>query len=307
MDSSKVSSTDFFENLIEHLHDGIVFLDTEKRIILWNDGAEEISGYLKKDIIGNHCSENILILTDGGGMQICKDACPVKETLKDGQVRSFEAYLQHKEGFRLPVNMRVLPIFDREKRIIGAVETFNDTSPKVLMPQKTEELQKMSMLDSLTELGNKKYLELHLKLRLEEMQKHKLPLGILLIDIDRFKKINESHGPIVGDKILRMTARTLSNNIRFFDVVGRWDGEQFLVIIFNIDEHKLDLVANKLRLLVSQSNTQVEEKLLAVTVSIGGTVARLRDNADTLLQKATRFLQICKEKGRNRVCCKFED
>jgi diguanylate cyclase (GGDEF)-like protein/PAS domain S-box-containing protein len=307
MDSTQVSNTDFFENLIEHLHDGIVFLDTERKVILWNDGAEEISGYLKKDVIGNFCSENILILTDDRGMQICKDICPVKETLQDGKVRSFEAYLHHKEGFRLPVNMRVLPIFDRGKKIIGAVETFNDTSPKVLMPQKTDELKKMNMLDPLTELGNKKYLELHLKLRLEEMQKHKLPLGILLIDIDHFKRINETHGAVVGDKILRMTARTLSNNIRFFDVVGRWDGEQFLVIIFNIDENKLDLVANKLRLLVSQSNIQIEEKLLAATVSIGGTVARLRDNSDTLLQKAARFLKTCKDQGRNRVCCKFED
>lgn len=166
--------------------------------------------------------------------------------------------------------MRILPIFDRENKIIGAVETFNDTSPKVLMPQKADELKKMNMLDLLTELGNRKYLELHLKLRLEEMQKHSLPLGILLIDIDRFTKLNQTHGTVVGDKILRMTARTLSNNIRFFDVVGRWQGEQFLIIIFNIDEHKLDLVANKLRLLISQSNIQVENKLLSVTVSIGG-------------------------------------
>jgi len=307
MDASETSSTDFFENLIEHLHDGIVFLDSEKRIILWNLGAEEISGYQKKNVIGNFCSENILILTDGGGMHICKDSCPVDKTLRDGKVRSFEAYLQHTEGFRLPVDMRILPIFDREKKIIGAVETFNDTSPKVLMPQQTDELKKMDMLDSLTELGNRKYLELHLKLRLEEMQKHKLPLGILLIDIDHFKKLNESHGTVVGDKILRMTARTLSNNIRFFDVVGRWQGEQFLIIIFNIDEHKLDLVANKLRLLVSQSNIQIENKLLAVTVSIGGTVARLRDSSNTLIQKAEHFLKTCKEQGRNRVCCKYED
>lgn len=307
MNSTKVSGTDFFEDLIEHLHDGIVFLDSGKRIILWNDGAEEISGYQKKDVLGNLCSENILILSDSGGMQICKDACPVMETLQDGDKRSFEAYLHHKEGFRLPVNMRILPIFNREKKIIGAVETFNDTSHKVLMPQKTDELKKMNMLDSLTELGNRKYLELHLKLRLEEMQKHHLPLGILLVDIDHFKKVNETHGSAVGDNLLRMTARTLSNNIRFFDVVGRWEGGQFLVIIFNVDEHKLDLVANKLRLLVSQSNVQIENNLVAATVSIGGSVARLRDNSDTLLQKAENFLKICKKKGRNRVCCKFED
>ena len=126
-------------------------------------------------------------------------------------------------------------------------------------------------------------------------------------DIDHFTKINETHGTVIGDKILRMAARTLANNIRFFDVAGRWEGEQFMVIIFNIDENKLDLVANKLRLLVSQSNIQLENKLLNATVSIGGSVARLRDNSDTLLQKAANFLKICKAAGRNRVCCKFEE
>jgi diguanylate cyclase (GGDEF)-like protein len=203
--------------------------------------------------------------------------------------------------------MRIMPIMDSEQKILGAVETFYDTSPRVLIPQKAQELRKMSLLDPLTELGNKAYLEAQLMLKLDEMNKHHFPLGILLIDIDNFNATNETHGTVVGDKILRMVAHTLANNIRFHDIVGRWAGEQFLVIIFNIHETKLDLVANKLRLLISQSNIQVGTKLLSVTVSIGATVARLSDNTRTILDRVDRLMRQSKKGGRNRVSTNLED
>ncbi|MBN1221624.1 MAG: diguanylate cyclase [Candidatus Aminicenantes bacterium] len=301
MDTSQTSSTVFFENLIEHLHDAIIFLDTDKKILLWNRGAEETSGFLKPEIIGKKCFENILIQSDGGVLKVCKTSCPVEKTFRDGQERIYDAYLQHKEGFRLPVTLHVLPIFDRERNVIGAVETFHDTSPKIIIPQKMEELKRMNLLDPHTELANRKYLEIQLKLRLEEMNRHKLPLGILLVDIDHFSKFNEVHGKEVGDKVLRMVSRTLSNNIRFFDVIGYWEGGRFLILVFNINESKLDLVANKLRLLVSQSSIQIEAKLLGVTVSIGAAVALLRDNSASLICKTENLLKTSKKHGGNRV------
>jgi len=305
MDTSKPSTTDFFENLIEHLHDAIIFLDAEKKIILWNHGAEETTGLKKNEIIGRRCFENILIHRENESLQICTTCCPVDQTLSDGQVRAYDVYLQHKEGFRLPVAMRILPIFDREKNIIGAVETFYDTSPKIFIPQKMDELKKMNLLDPETDLANRKYLEIQLKLRLDEMQKHKTPLGILLIEIDNFSTFNEMHGKDIENQVLRMVSRTLEKNIRFFDVVGHWDAERFLIIIFNINESKLDLVANKLRLLVSQSSIQHESKLLGVTVSIGAAVAVLRDNSDSLLRKAQNLLKLSKRFGGNKVSIQF--
>jgi diguanylate cyclase (GGDEF)-like protein len=307
MDSIKTINNDFFKNIIEYLNDGVVFLDSQRNIFFWNQGAVEISGFTKSEVMGQKCFENILIPADHEDLQICKNDCPVNKTMRDGKIRNFEAYLHHKEGYRLPVFMRIIPIMDSEQKIVGAVETFFDTSPKVLIPQKANELRKMSLLDPLTELGNKAYLEAQIKLRLDEMNKHHLPLGVLLIDIDHFNATNETHGTVVGDKILRMVARTLANNIRFYDIVGRWGGEQFLVIIFNIQETKLDLVANKLRLLISQSNIQVGTKLLSVTVSIGATVAQLRDNTRTIMDRVDRLMRHSKNAGRNRVSTTFED
>ncbi len=307
MDPVKTITSDFFENIIEYLHDGVVFIDDHCQVIFWNQGAVDISGYTKADVLGQKCSENILIPTDNTDLQLCKNDCPVDKTIRDGKIRSFEAYLHHKEGYRLPVFMRILPIMNTEHEIIGAVETFYDSSPKVLIPQKAQELKRMNLLDPLTELGNKTYLEAQIKFRMDEMNKHRLPLGVLLIDIDHFTSINETHGTVVGDKILRMVARTLANNIRFYDIVGRWAGEQYLVIIFNIEESKLDLVANKLRLLISQSNIQVGTKLLAVTVSTGATIAQLRDNTQTIIDRVNGLMRQSKKMGRNRVSITFGD
>jgi diguanylate cyclase (GGDEF)-like protein/PAS domain S-box-containing protein len=307
MNSLKTIDSDFFSNIVEYLKDGIAFLDSQNKFFFWNQGAVDITGFTKAEIVGKSCFEDILIPSDGDDLQLCRNDCPVEKTRRDGKIRSFEAYIHHREGYRLPVFMRVLPIMDSEEKIIGAVETFYDTSPRVLIPQKTQELRKMSLLDPLTELGNKAYLEAQIKLRMDEMHRHQFPLGILLIDIDHFNATNETHGTVVGDKILRMVARTLANNIRFYDIVGRWAGEQFLVLIYNIQETKLDLVANKLRLLISQSNIQVGTQLLSVTVSIGATVAMLRDNTRTILDRVDRLMRHSKQEGRNRVSITLED
>jgi diguanylate cyclase (GGDEF)-like protein/PAS domain S-box-containing protein len=307
MDPLKTISSDFFKNIVEYINDGVALLDSQRKIFYWNQGAIDITGFTKAEILGHKCFENILIPSENDDLQICKNDCPVEKTIRDGKIRNFEAYFHHKEGYRLPVFMRIMPIMDSEQKIIGAVETFFDTSPKVLIPQKAQELRKMNLLDPLTEMGNKAYLESQIMLRLEEMNKHHFPLGVLLIDIDRFNATNETHGTVVGDKILRMVARTLANNIRFYDIVGRWAGEQFLIIIFNIQETKLDLVANKLRLLISQSNIQVGTKLLSVTVSIGATVALMSDNIRTIMDRVDRLMRHSKKEGRNRVSITIDD
>ncbi len=306
MDLIKTINSDFFKNIVEYLNDGVALLDSQHKIFFWNQGAVNITGFTKAEILGHRCFENILIASDNGDLQICKNDCPVDKTMRDGKKRSFEAFIHHKEGYRLPVFMRIMPITDSDQKVIGSVETFYDTSPRVLIPQKAQELRKMGLIDPLTELGNKAYLEAQIMLKLDEMNKHHFPLGILLIDIDHFNAANEAHGTVVGDKILRMVARTLANNIRFYDIVGRWAGEQYLVIIYNIQETKLDLVANKLRLLVSQSNLQVGTKLLSVTVSIGATVAGLRDNTRTIMDRVDRLMRHSKKEGRNRVSTTFE-
>ncbi len=308
----KQLNTDFYSALLNNIHDGIYFIDKNLVITFWNNGAERITGFKNKEVLGKQCSDNILSHVDSYGTELCNDLCPFKKALIDGQVHTCEAYLRHKEGFRLPVIFRVLPCLNKKNIPIGAVQTFSDVSPKVMMPQKTRELKHMSLLDPITEVGNRRYLEMHLLSRIEEMHNYHLPFGIMYIDIDHLNNINEAHGNKVGNQVLRTVAQTISNNIRFFDVVGRWGEDEFIVTILNISEPKLDMVANKLRLLILQSNiftdpTSVKTSTsISITVSIGATIAKSTDTLDRLINRGEALMNHSRWRGRNRASLSFE-
>jgi diguanylate cyclase (GGDEF)-like protein/PAS domain S-box-containing protein len=291
----------FTEVLLNNVHDGIYFVDPDMKIFFWNQGAEEITGYKPSDVLGKKCSDHMLIHVDESGQKICEHGCPLKKALDDGQIHTLEAYLHHKEGYRLPVSIRTVPLFDKQGESLGAVETFYETSPKFVMPQRKQELERMQLLDSLTEIGNRTFLEMHIRSRIDEMKRYRLPFALLYVDIDHLKEINETYGKSMGDQILRTVAQTISNNIRFFDIAGRWAGDEFLVIVLNVNEKKLDFVANKLRLLVEQSTIMVESKLIRATVSMGATIAHRVDSTETLTSRAESLMNHSKWLGGNRV------
>jgi diguanylate cyclase (GGDEF)-like protein len=128
---------------------------------------------------------------------------------------------------------------------------------------------------------------------------------VLYIDIDNMSTINTSFGRVVGDRVIKMISQTLSSNIRFFEVVGRWDGQVFLAVLLNVDDSKLDLVANKLRLLVEQSHLAEEDKFIKTTISLGATVARSSDSTESLIKRAKELAAHCKWLGKNRVSLKI--
>lgn len=173
------------------------------------------------------------------------------------------------------------------------------------MPQHKRELERMQLLDSLTELGNQRFLEINIQSRLEEIKKYRIPFGLLYIAVDHLKEVNDSYGKPVGDQILRSIAQTITNNIRFFDFVGRWDSDEFLVVVLNVDENKLDFVGNKIRLLVEKSTITVGSKLVRATVSVGATQALRVDSLDVLIKRARSLMDHSKWLGRNKVSIKI--
>ena len=165
----------------------------------------------------------------------------------------------------------------------------------------------MQLLDPLTEVGNQRFLEIHLQTRLEEIKKYRIPFGLFYIDVDHLKVVNDSFGKPTGDQILRSLAQTMNNNIRFFDLVGRWESDEFLIVVLNVDENKLDFVGNKIRLLVENSNITVDSKLVRVTISLGGTLASRVDSLEVLINRARSLMKHSKWLGRNKVSLKIEN
>jgi len=120
------------------------------------------------------------------------------------------------------------------------------------------------------------------------------------VDLDHFKEINDRYGHDAGDEALALVARTLVANIRSFDFVARWGGDEFLVIVTNLSPENLHALAEKLRSLVAAS-TLPSAADIQLTVSIGATFSRDTDNTRSLLKRADQLLYDGKAAGRNRV------
>lgn len=289
------------ETLLANIRDGVYFTDTERRIIYWNKGAEQITGYKAEEVLGRECRDNILAHVDRQGKSMCQFDCPLLHTLRDHTPRESEIFLKHKQGHRIPVLVRATPLRDTQGRVIGAAEFFTDVSAQATMQERVRELELLALLDPLTQLPNRNHIEPELEARFQEMRRLDLHFGLLFLDIDHFKKINDTYGHVVGDQVLQVVARTLKAAVRPYDMVGRWGGEEFIGIIRNVDAGRLEEIGDRLRELIGNSALPYQNRILQVTVSIGATLALREDTIASLVARADTLMYASKQKGRNRL------
>lgn len=290
----------FYKTLLDSLYDGVYFVDKDRRITYWNKGAERITGFVPSEVLGKRCLDNILMHSDKEGNLLCVTLCPLAASIKDGKERNADVYLRHKDGHRVPVTVRAAPIVDGRGAIIGGVEVFTDTTPTAVAFARMAELEKLAYIDPLTGLANRRFAEITLEARLEELQRYGWRFGVIFIDIDNFKIVNDQFGHDTGDEALKTVAKTLQNSVRSFDLVSRWGGEEYLAVIANIEGDELIAAANRCRALVEQSSISGKPSL-KVTISLGATLALDRDSVKTLVKRADQLMYQSKAAGRNCV------
>jgi diguanylate cyclase (GGDEF)-like protein/PAS domain S-box-containing protein len=289
-----------YQEILDNLYDGVYFVDRDRRITYWNRGAQRITGYASDEVVGSRCSDNILMHVDAHGTLLCRDLCPLAATMLDGGERTADVYLRHKDGHRVSVNIRITPLRDAQGRVMGGVEVFTDNSQKLSAVARMEAFEKLAYLDPLTGTANRRFAEITLHSRYEEFKRYGWPFGIIFIDIDRFKCINDECGHQAGDEVLKMVAKTLMNSARSFDVVARWGGDEFIAVIANVDRVQLIATANRFRTLVEQSSSTAGP-VKQVTISVGATLAHGDDSEASLLERADRLMYESKSAGKNRV------
>lgn len=291
-----------FQRIVDNLHDGLYLVDRNRVITYWNKAAERISGFAAEDVVGKCCGDNILNHVDGKGCALCTGMCPLAETMGDGRLRQSEIYLHHKDGHRIPVAVRASPLTDETGRIVGGIELFTDISQRAAHELRIQELEKLALLDNLTQLANRTYLEREIRNRLEEIRRMPCQtFGFLFMDLDRFKVVNDRWGHAVGDEVLKFVARTFSANARTYDTYGRWGGEEFAAVIRCIGEKDLERLGNRLRCLVETAFVVHADVRVATTISIGATLFRADDTLESLVRRADELLYRSKHEGRNRL------
>ena len=163
-------------------------------------------------------------------------------------------------------------------------------------------IEALATLDSLTGLPNRRSFDLLAAQALQEAQRDCAPLVALLIDLDHFKALNDTHGHLAGDEVLRQFANVLQGSLRQSDILCRWGGEEFIVLLRETEGRQALDVAEKIRRRTEQLTFSYDEQPLRLTTSIGLSGLQPGDTLHALLTRADRALYRAKQAGRNRVC-----
>lgn len=163
-------------------------------------------------------------------------------------------------------------------------------------------LEKLATTDSLTGLANRHALDLLLDQQTRSAARHSRPLSAILLDIDHFKRINDQHGHLAGDEVLRVMANTLRTSLRAEDIACRWGGEEFVLILSDTDLAAAIAVACTLRDRVETTRFAFNGQPMAFTVSAGVAAYRIDESPESFFARADALLFQAKKAGRNRVC-----
>ncbi|MGM0499054.1 MAG: diguanylate cyclase [Bacillota bacterium] len=289
-------------DILDNIYGGVYYVDQNRKIKYWNKEAEEITGFSKKEVIGKHCYDNILQHVDDQGTNLCHNGCPLHSTMEDGQKREVNVYLHHKDGQRVPVTIRTVPLKNEKNEIVGAAELFFKNIKMKSLEEKINELKQENHRDELTEINNRKYLEKILAEIVERDDIKKDDIAFCFLDVDDFKYINDNFGHLVGDKILSMIAKTLKNNLRDSDKAFRWGGDEFALLLFDINNNKkLFKLLERLKLLINESFINHKQEKLSVTMSFGATKLSKNDTIESLTKRADNNMYESKKQGKNFI------
>lgn len=288
-------------NLMENMFDGVYVVDTNRKILYWNKGSEKITGYTAEEVVNSHCYRDILRHVNADGFSLCANGCPLTDTLKTGEIVQYDVFLHHKLGHRVPVTVKTMPVFDENGEVVAAIEVFTDTRFNESKYTENLELKKLVEFDALTQIYNRRYIDFVLKTSIEESQEFKTGFGILFIDIDDFKVVNDTYGHLIGDEVLKTITKTIKDNIQPSDLVGRWGGEEFVIILKKADLKSVQEIGELIRVLCENTVIPVEDKEISVTVSIGGAIYEKNDSIDSLVKRADNLMYQSKSKGKNTV------
>lgn len=244
-----------------------------------------ICGYRKDELIGS--SHNAVRHPDNSK----KFFEALWGELKAGRVWRGEIKNKTKDSQTYWLDTTISPIIGEDGDIIGYYSISHDITAKKFA-------EELALTDPLTGLGNRRKLDLDFDELIKIYSRYKTPFSVIIADVDKFKSINDAYGHEIGDTVLKQLSKIIKKNVRTMDKVGRWGGEEFMILCPSTQASEALTVAQKLREAVEASNFAVIGKVTASfgvsSFADGDTVASCSKRADDALYKA-------KDGGRNRV------
>ena len=280
---------------LNSIGDAVVSTDVACQITYLNATAENLSGWTQEEAVG-HPVEDVFKFVDADTRVTAPNLMALTMREDKAVALNPNSVLVRRDGTEVSIEDSVAPIHDRGGAVTGAVMVFHDVSAARAM---TAKMSFLAQHDSLTDLPNRVLLNDRLNEAIGLSHRHRRKLAVLFLDLDRFKHINDSLGHAVGDGLLRSVARRLFTCVRSSDTVGRYGGDEFVVLLWDIRNSE-DAALGAAKILEAlREPHHINKHKLHVSGSIG--IATYPDDgtdADTLMEKADLAMYHAKEAGR---------
>lgn len=293
LEEQQRSAALYARSLIEASLDPLVTINKEGKITDVNASTEQVTGYSRNTLIGSDFST---YFTDPE-----KARNGYQEVYEKGRVIDYPLAIRHRDGHITEVLYNASLYHKQDGEVEGVFAAARDITERKRLEV---ELTHQAHSDYLTGTHNRRYF---MELAEQEMRRtirYASPLSLMMMDIDFFKQINDSHGHKAGDLVLQKLADVCLKALREVDIIGRLGGEEFAILLPQTDLEEAHRVAERLRQALADTKVPLDEGLpLRLTVSIGITaLISKEENLDVLLCRADKALYEAKESGRNRVC-----
>lgn len=282
---------------------GIYIADEERRIVYWNQEAERISGRSKEDMIGVKCHEGGLDHVNMEGEHLCSSLCPYLKTYQDGKERSAKVFLRHKNGDRILVEAKFIPVFDDQHDLDFVMEQFREVGTKNVSDQMINQLSDAAQHDQLTGIPNRRFLDGYLSYQVLMRREIGQQNAVMFLDVDNFRKFNNTYGHEAGDLVLKELTKTVTSINRSGDVFGRWGGEEFMGFFSINDPAVIPAIAERYISAIRAMEISFEGQNLSVTASIGITCIREDDTPESVTKRADELMYHSKQAGKDRYTC----
>ena len=273
--------------VVQNLRDGIIILDNKNRVAEINAAAQGFLDVTEKEAIGKSAAELFERFPD------------LLDQLEEQSPAHAEISIMTPTE-RLYFDMTTSPVIHKSGIQLGRAVTLRDATERMKL---RAEVERLATTDPLTGLLNRRHFFQTGELEVKRSVRYERPLALLTLDIDFFKKVNDAYGHTVGDKALKALAASLCDRFRQTDVVGRYGGEEFVVLLPETEKSDALKIAERIRLWVSSLSIRAEDSTFNITLSIG--VSALGDveskTLSDLLNAADAALSRAKNNGRNRV------
>ncbi len=283
-----------YREVLEALPIGFYLVDRDRRITLWSEGAERITGYLEQEMLGRCCRDDLLLHCNGFGAVLCGESCPLSQTMRDGKPRETEVFALHSDGFRVPVRVRAAPVRNRDGAIVGAAECFEETV-SAATPAAGESV------DGATGLPGHAAMAARLRAALDDYAATGVPFGALLMSVDQTEGLRRNDGRNAVDAVLFATGQTLARNAGPGESAGRWSGDRFLYLLKGCAAGAVADAGRRLQRIAKMESIPWWGDRLSVELSAGGALARRGDTAESLAARVEAALERAVANGGGEV------